>query len=65
MAETAAQRFARDLGYRELAGDANHEAGTARAVRNFKYVPDERSLRQYAVEGGGSSALEDYIDTIQ
>jgi len=65
MAETAAQRFARDTGYKALAGDANHEAGTARAIRNFKDVPDERSLREYAVPGGGASALEDYIDTIQ
>ena len=65
MAETAAQRFARDTAYKTVAGDANHEAGADRAERNFKDVPDERSLRQYAVPGGGSSALEDYIDTIQ
>lgn len=65
MAETAAQRFARDTGYKALAGDANHEAGTQRAIRNFKDQPDERTLRRYAVEGGGASALEDYVDTIQ
>lgn len=64
MAETAAQRFARDTGYKELAGDANHEAGTARAIRNFKDVPDERSEREYVLTGT-NSALETYIDTIQ
>ena len=63
-AETAAQRFARDTGYKALSGDANHEAGTARAVRNYKDVPAERSAREYD-DGAGTSALEDYIATIQ
>lgn len=64
MSETAAQRFARDTGYKALAGDANHEAGTVRAERNFKDMPAERSSRQYD-DGAGTSALEDYIATIQ
>ena len=64
-AETAAARFARDTGYKTITGLTAHENGTARAIRNYKSVPDERTLREYAVFGGGSSALEDYVDTIQ
>lgn len=64
MAETAAQRFARDTGYKALTGIADHEDGTARAIRNYKNVPAERSGREYD-DGAGNSALETYIGTIQ
>jgi len=63
-AETAAQRFERDTAYRTVTGLSVHEDGTARAVRNFKDVPATRSAYQYD-DGAGTSALEDYIATIQ
>lgn len=47
-AETAAERNARDFGYKLLTGDANHEAGTVRYDRNVKHQTDERLARQYA-----------------
>ena len=63
-AETAAQRFARDVAYDTLTSIDNHEDGDVRADRNFKNVPDERSEREYVLTGT-NSALETFIDSIQ
>jgi len=63
-AETAAARFARDSGYKALTSIDNHEDGDARAIRNYKDVPDDRSEREY-VSTGTTSALKTYIATIQ
>jgi hypothetical protein len=62
-AETAAQRFARDTGYKALTSIADHEDGDVRFSRNYAGVPDERSLREYA-DGAGDSALENAIQAL-
>jgi len=61
MAETAAQRFARDTAYKTLTSIDGHEDGDVRFARKYVSQDSERTDREYD-DGAGTSALSTYID---
>jgi len=61
MAETAADRFARDTGYETLTSIADHEDGDVRFARNYVSKDATMTVREYE-DGAGTSALKTYID---
>jgi hypothetical protein len=62
MAETAAQRFARDTAYKTVdPSDPRWEDGSAKFARDYVSKDPTMTVREYE-DGAGTSALKTYID---